>query len=80
MTVLNSILGVVIGYNVTVWDMNGVPSSFTSNTENVLASPLECCSSYTFQVVARTSEGMGTPSEIMSFSTNIGYNGEYSQC
>ena len=64
-------VGVILDYTISIRDMNGVTSSFTSSTESTVFSSLNCCTNYTYQVVARTSAGLGTPSQTMNFSTNV---------
>ena len=63
-------IGVILDYIITIRDMNGATSSFTSSTESTVISSLNCCANYTYQVVARTTAGLGTPSQNMSFMIN----------
>ena len=63
-------IGVILDYSIIIRDMYGSTSSFTSSTESTVISPLNCCTNYTYQVVARTSAGLGTPSQNMSFMIN----------
>ena len=63
-------IGVILDYTISIRDMYGTTSSFTSSTESTVISSLDCCTNYTYQVVARTSAGLGTPSHNMSWMIN----------
>lgn len=72
------VIEMIIEYATTVWDTNGLSFSFTSRTENVVVSPLNCCANYSYNIVARTNAGFGTPSQNMSFSTIVDFDCKYS--
>lgn len=48
---------------------DGTQLSFTSSTESFVITSLECCSSYSYQVTARTSAGQGASSPLFGFMT-----------
>ena len=72
-------LGSVTDYSVTVRDeaSGSSTSDTTSNTGSLVINSLQCCASYTYQVSARNGAGRGSPSQSMSFNTNVDFNGEY---
>ena len=63
-----------------MWVAGGVSSSFISTTETTIVNPLQCCMDYTYQVTPRGRTGLGTPSQVGRFSTNIAYSGEPPTC
>ncbi len=67
----------ILDYNITLLDESGGALSYISTVESYEVASLRCCADYTYQVVARTSSGYGTPSQTMRFTTsNAVYNGK----
>ena len=50
-------------------DSSGAQLTFMSNAESLLVDSLECCTHYSYQVVARASGGHEASSEWFSFMT-----------
>lgn len=67
-------LDTILGYNIILRDSDGSTASFSSNTESLLVSSLQCCSNYSYQVAARTNVGEGMFSPMARFKTNGYFN------
>lgn len=70
----------ILDYAITVSDAEGGLSFFSTNTQSFVAGQLRCCSEFTYQVAARTSVGVGVPSQVLSFRTSAQFNGKNNRC
>lgn len=58
-----------LSFSIVVMNSRGAQLTFTSNTESLMVNSLECCTQYSYQVVARASGEHEASSEWFSFMT-----------